>query len=124
MLFGPEDGEEFRDPDVNRSQPMQARMAGGADGDQEIGIADAGKPVMNMEAVPRPAADAPQPIALEDRFPISGEVIFRVPARPVTLRAQTRDHRDSFAAGAKQWLLLKPGVHRRLREAFLTAGEQ
>jgi hypothetical protein len=37
MLFGPEDGEWFRDPEANGSEPMQARMADSADGDQQIG---------------------------------------------------------------------------------------
>jgi hypothetical protein len=69
MLFGPENGEQFRDPPVDRSQPMQARVACGADGDQELRVADAGMPVVNVEVpVPCPAAGAAEVMAGEHDF--------------------------------------------------------
>jgi hypothetical protein len=59
MLFGPEDHNQFGDPDVEGREAMETGVAGGADGDQEIRIAVARMAVMNMEAiVPRPAAAA------------------------------------------------------------------
>jgi hypothetical protein len=74
MLFGPEDGRQFGDPQVDGSQAVEAGVAGGADSDQQIRIADAGIPVMNMEhRIPCPTAPALIPVALQNDFPVSTE---------------------------------------------------
>jgi hypothetical protein len=85
MLFGP---EQFRDPDVDGGQAVEWGVAGRADRNQEIRVAVAGMPVMDVEAVPCSAAGAPKMIAQEDVFPVAAEVIPRVPAHPITFRAQ------------------------------------
>jgi hypothetical protein len=124
MLFGPENREQFRDPDMNRRQAVQAGMAGGADGDQEPRLAHAGLAMVNMELrVPCPAARTPVSIASEYDFPVTGEVISRVPEHPITLRAKSGDDRHSFAAGAKQRLLPGSGVRMSPQKAFSMAGE-
>ena len=118
MLFGPENGEQFRDPRMDRSQPMQSGMAAGANGDQEIRITVAGMPVMNMKKAGLPATGTAEVIAGEDSFAVSAEVIPRVPAHPITLRAQAGDHRDALAAGAKQRLLPGTGLNPNPQKAF------
>jgi hypothetical protein len=62
-------------------------------------------PVMNVEAVPCSAAGAPKVIADEDDFPVASKVIPRMPAGVVTPRAEARDRRNPFAAGAEERLL-------------------
>jgi hypothetical protein len=123
MLFGPEDGERFRDPEANGSEPMQARVADSADGDQQIGVADAGMPVMNMEAIPRPAAAAPELIAREDDFPVPSEVCARMPAGAVAAGAEAGNDGRPFAAGAKQRLLPGTCFPASPQKAFLAIAE-
>jgi hypothetical protein len=102
MLFGPEDREPFRDPRVDGRKAAEPGVAGTADGDQEIGIAAAGMPMMNVEAVPCPAARAAEVIAGEDDLPIPAEVIERVPTGAVTLRAKSVDRNFSPAGTLPQ----------------------
>jgi hypothetical protein len=106
MLFGPEDGEQFGDPDMDGSQAVEAGVAGRADRDQEAWLAHAAPAMVDMKdtCVSCPTALAP----IEDRFPVSAEVIPRVPAHAITLRAEAGDRRDAFTAGAKERLL--PGA--------------
>jgi hypothetical protein len=47
MLFGPEHSQQFRDPDPDGGEAVEARVARRTDGDQEIGMADARIPVIN-----------------------------------------------------------------------------
>ena len=69
MLFGPENGEQFRDPPVDRREAVQAGVAGRADRDQEPGLAHARLAMVNMELrVPCPAARTPVSIAGEHRL--------------------------------------------------------
>ena len=56
-------------------------------------------------------------------FPVSAEVIPRMPAHPVTLRAEAGDGRNPLAAGAKQRLLPGTGLYPGPQEVFSTAGE-
>jgi hypothetical protein len=124
MLLGPEDGEEFGDPDMDRSQAVKPSVAGRADGDQEPRLAQSRLTVMNVEfGVPCSAALAPVLVAGKDDFAVSAEVIPRVPAHPVALRAEAGDRGNSFAAGAKQRLLPGTGLHPGLQDAFRTTGE-
>jgi hypothetical protein len=123
MLFGPEDGEQFRDPDMDRSQTVEAGVAGGADGDQEPRLADTGMPLVNMEAVPCPAARAAEVVAGEHRFPISAKVIPGMPAGAVTPRAQPGDRGDALAAGAEQGFLAESRVPARPQDAFSAIAE-
>jgi hypothetical protein len=56
MLLGPEDGEQFRDPRMNRSQAVQAGVAGGTDANQQIGIAVPAPPMVDMKNAGIPTA--------------------------------------------------------------------
>jgi hypothetical protein len=124
MLFGPENGQQFRNPDMDRSQAMEAGVTGGADRDQEPRLAHARLSVMNVESgIPRPAALALILVANEHQFAVSGEVIARVPAHPIALRAQASNSRNPLTAGAKQWLLPGAGLDPDPQEAFRTAVE-
>ena len=124
MLLSPEDGEPFRDPRMDRSQAMQPGVAAGADGNQEPRLAHARLAMMDVEfSAPCPTALAPVSVALKHAFPVSGEVIPRVPAHPVALRAETADRRDPLPAGAKERLLPKLPLGASPQEAFRSAGE-
>lgn len=124
MLFGPEDCEQFGDPDVDRSQAVKPGVAGRADRNQEIRVTEARMPVMNVEAIPCPAVRASKVIPLENQFPVAAKVISRVPTHPIALRAEARDCRDSFAAGAKEGLLAETGPCGSPQDAFWRAGEE
>jgi hypothetical protein len=110
---------------MDRSQAVQAGMAAGTDGDEEPRLADTRAAMVDMEGagVRCPTALASIVVAVEDRFPISAEVIARVPAHAIALRAEAGDDGDAFAAGAKQRLLLGTGFYPGPQDAFLTAGE-
>jgi hypothetical protein len=125
MLFGPEDGEQFGDPRMDRGQPMKPGVAGGANGNQEIGITVPGMPVMNMKeaCLPCPAARAPVPVALKHGFPVSGEVIPGMPAHQITLRTEAGNGGDPLPAGAKERFLAGTELYPGQQEAFLTTGE-
>ena len=74
MLLDPEDGEQFRDPDADRTQPMQPRVAAGANCNQEARLAQSRPAVMNVEfRVPCPAARASIVVAEEDDFRLSAK---------------------------------------------------
>jgi hypothetical protein len=115
MLFGPKRGEQFGDPDVDGSQAVEAGVAGCADSDEQVLVAFAGPSVVNVKAIPCPAAGAPtKMITGEDGFLVPSEVIPRVPAHPIALRAKPGDSGRPFAAGAKQ-RLFRERVFRRAR---------
>jgi hypothetical protein len=108
MLFGPEDGQQIGDPGVDRRKPMKPGVAGGTDGDQQIGVAVTGMPVMNVEVrIPCPAGPTPETVSVKDRVAVSGEIIFGMPAAPVTT-----------ASKARRW----PEFARRRRKTGLSAG--
>ncbi|HWD98629.1 MAG TPA: hypothetical protein VG345_06320 [Bryobacteraceae bacterium] len=82
-----------------------------------------GMPVVNMKAVPCPAARASKLVAHQHVFPLAGEVIPRMPVGAITLRAEPGDGGDAFATGAEQRLLpeTRPGCSPQ--EAFSIIGE-
>lgn len=123
MLLGPKDGEQFGDPDMDRSEAVETGVAAGADRDEQIGIAVAGMPVMNMKEAGLPAAGAPIAITGQHDFAVPAEVIPRVSAGPITAGAETGDGRDSFAADAEERLLPESPPDASPQEAFLTVGE-
>ena len=89
MLFGPDNGEQLRDPDMEGGEAVEAGVAGGTDGDQERWLANVGPTTVDVElCVPCPTAPALILVALEDDFPVSAEVIPRVPAGPITAGAE------------------------------------
>jgi hypothetical protein len=123
MLFGPEGGKQFRDPDLDGSQAVQPGVAGGADGDEEPRLAHARLPVMNVKEAGLPTAPALESVPDQDLFPVSAKVIPRMPAHPVALRTQAGDGGDSLAAGAKERLLPETGLYPDPQEAFSLTGE-
>jgi hypothetical protein len=105
MLLGPEDGEPFRDPDMDRSQAMQPGVAGGAYRDQQIGITVAGMPMVNMQ---NSGVSPPRNSGIQKRPGLGPFPRFRRsnPASAgasVALRAEVGDDRNPLAAG--EWLL-------------------
>jgi hypothetical protein len=78
--------------------------------------------VMHVNAVPRPAGCATEVIAGEDSFPFSGEVIPRMLAGAIALRAEAGDRGGSLAAGAEQGFLAESRVAAH-PDAFLRSGE-
>jgi len=50
--------EQFRYPDPEDGQAVEAGMAAGADGDQALAVVEARLPMMHMEAGSRPAGAA------------------------------------------------------------------
>jgi hypothetical protein len=81
-------------------------------------------PVMNMEAIPRPAAAAPELIAGKDGFPVSAEVRARMPAGAVAAGAEAGNDGRPFAAGAKQRLLPGTRLPASPQEAFPAGAER
>jgi hypothetical protein len=80
-------------------------------------------PMVNVKELGLPAAPALKGIPDQDLFPVSAEVIPRVPAHPITLRAQAGDGGDSLTTDAKQRLLPKASLYRSGQEVFRTAVE-
>jgi hypothetical protein len=78
MLLGPEDGEQLGSPGMDGGKPMEPRVTGRADSDQNIGITIARLTMVDMKdaGVPVPAARTLKVIALKDDFPVSAEVVF------------------------------------------------
>ena len=59
MLLDPQGDQQFRYPDPERGQAMEAGMAAGADRNQQLAVVDARFPMMDMEPVRRAAGAAP-----------------------------------------------------------------
>jgi hypothetical protein len=72
---------------------MQPSVTAGADRDQQIRITVPRMPMVNMKeaCLPCPAAPILKSAPDEDSFAVSAEVIPRVPAHPIALRAEPAD---------------------------------
>jgi hypothetical protein len=80
--------------------------------------------MVNMEVgVPCPTALAPVPVALKHAFPVAAEVIPRVPAHPITPRAELGDGGHPLATGAKERLLPGTGFYPGPQDALWRRGE-
>jgi len=125
MLFGPEESQRLWDPPVDGSKTVEAGVAAGADGDEQIRITVSRLPMVNMQdaGVPCPATPALKSVPNQDSFPVPAEVIPRVPAHPITLRTQAGYGWDSFAAGAEQRSLAEGRVRVSPQEEFRTTAE-
>jgi hypothetical protein len=64
MLLGPEWNESLRNPPPEGAQTVEAGVTGGADGDQQCALVDAGLTMMHMEAMPCPAGLAGPAVAI------------------------------------------------------------
>jgi hypothetical protein len=105
---------------------VKAGVAGRADRDQEPWLAHAAPAMVDMKdtGVPCPTALAPILVPIEDRFAVSAEVIPRVPAHAITLRAEPGNRRDAFTAGAKERLLPGVGLYPDPQGRVLDAGDR
>jgi hypothetical protein len=72
MLFLPEENEGFRQKAPQSAQTVDAGVAAGAERDEEIGLADAGRAVVDAQSLPRPAAAAPETIPQKDGIAVAG----------------------------------------------------
>ena len=124
MLLSPQNRKQFRDPHPDRSEPVETRVARGADGDQAVGFINRTLAVMHMKDVATTAAPAREAVSHQNRFPVSVEAGFRMPASPVAPGTEPCDHRDCAAADAEQGFLLQPVHCRSAQEAFRNIGER
>ena len=113
MLLGPQISEQLRHPAVDRAEPMQARVAGAAEGDQRGGPVR-GPAVVNDERRRRKANATGAVVALEDPFPLAGEAGAVTPPAVVAGLAEPVAVEIRRSAGAAQGKLLvfEVGGHR------------
>jgi hypothetical protein len=105
MLFLPEENEGFRQKAPQSAQTVDAGVAAGAERDEEIGLADAGRAVVDAQSLPRPAAAAPETIPQKDGIAVAGKVKAGAGLRPVAAGAEAGDGGGSGAAGAEEGFL-------------------
>jgi hypothetical protein len=81
---------------------VEAGVAGGADGDQEFALVDAGLPMMHMQAVACPAGLAGTAVALENLVAEAAEPKPGVGGGLVAGAAEAGHEGEVAAAGAEQ----------------------
>jgi hypothetical protein len=101
MLLGPERNQRLRNPPAQSRQTVEAGVTGGADGDQQIALMDAGLTMMHMEALPCPAGLAGAPVALQNVVAEAGETLAGVGGGTVAGAAEPGDKREITPARAK-----------------------
>ena len=112
MLLGPQLGEQVGDPAVDRAQPVEARMAGAAEGDQRRGAVGGGAVVDDERR--RGVTDAAGAVvAGEDPLPLAGEAVAVAPAAVVAGLAQAAAVEIPGSAGTaeRELLLFEVGGH-------------
>jgi hypothetical protein len=102
MLLGPERNESLRDPDTQGGQTVEAGVTGGADGDEQRAVVDAGLTMMHMEAMPCPAGLAGAAVARQNLVAKAGEALAGVSGGVVAGAAEAGHKREIAAAGAEQ----------------------
>ena len=105
MLFFPEGNERRLNPMAQRAEPVDAGMAGGAQGDQPAAVMDAFLTMMNREFIGRPTAAAAAAVALQNLVAAPGEAAAGMPILPVAAGAQSATKEACLAAGTE-----KPGL--------------
>jgi hypothetical protein len=105
MLLGPEWNESIRNPPPEGAQTVEAGVTGGADGDQQCALVDAGLTMMHMEAMPCPAGLAGAAVALQNFLAQASEALAGVGGGAVAGAAEPRYEGKVPAAGAEQRLL-------------------
>ena len=101
MLLGPQIGEQLGDPAVDRSEPMQARVARAAEGDQRRGPIGGGA-VVDDERI-RSVTDAAE-AAVAGQHPVAlpGEAVAVAAAAVVAGLTQAAAVERRGSAGAAQ----------------------
>jgi hypothetical protein len=102
VLLGPERNEGLRDPHAQGGQAVEAGVTGGADGDQQCALVDAGLTMMHMEAMPCPAGLAGAAVAIQNFLAQASEALAGVCGGAVASAAEVSDKREIAAAGAEQ----------------------
>jgi hypothetical protein len=105
VLFLPEGNEGFRQKSPQSVQAVDAGVATGAEGNQQVQFADSGCPVMDAERLPCPAAAAPEIVAEKDGIAVAGKVKAGAGLCPVAAGAEAGDGGNSGAAGAEKRFL-------------------
>jgi hypothetical protein len=107
MLLAPKLEQRTRQPAAVGPEMMNARVASGANGQQQFGIVPPGTPVMDMERrVPCPASPAAAPIPCEHGFPVRPETPARIPLALAATPALGGPARQGLATAAEQLALL------------------
>jgi hypothetical protein len=122
MLLGPERNESLRDPDTQGGQTVEAGVTGGADGDEQRAVVDAGLTMMHMEAMPCPAGLAGAAVARQNLVAKAGEALAGVSGGVVAGAAEAGHKREIAAAGAEQGSLEgnAEGGGRKCQEKIIT----
>jgi hypothetical protein len=110
MLLAPELEQRTGQPAAIGSQMMNARVASGANGQQQFGLVPAGTPVMDMERLPRPASPTASPVPFEHLFPVAPEPPPGIPLALAAAPALSSPPRQRLATAAEQASLLEPQV--------------
>ncbi len=108
MVLGPKGNERLGNPAADRRQAVQPGMATGAKRDQKSRGVLPRLPVMDMEAIPRPAGPAAARIPFEDGFAVPGKVRTRMSAGAIAAGAETGDGGSSLSANTEQSSLAMP----------------
>ncbi len=112
MLLVPDRDQGRFDPVVKRLKPVDARVAGGAKGQQKAGVMEARSAVVDGQLPIRPTALTTTAVAIQHTFPVAGKAAAGVGVPPVTSRAQSGTKQLEAAAGAEE-----PGLPTRARAA-------
>ena len=109
MLFGPGRNERQREIVPDTSGPVEAGVAGGAQGNEPFPGMRTRVAVMDMDPPRvrrrRGTALATKPVAEQNGFAVTAEAGLRAPGRRVAAPTEAGDGRLGLAAGAKQSLL-------------------
>jgi hypothetical protein len=102
VLLDPQQNESFRNPDPQGGQAVEASVAGGADGDEQLALMDAGLTMMHMEAMPCPAGLAGAAVALQNLVAKAGEALAGMDSGAIAGAAEASSPGKIAAAGAEQ----------------------
>jgi hypothetical protein len=105
VLFLPKGNEGFRQKSPQSVQAVDAGVAAGAEGNQQVQFADSGCPVVDAQSLPRPAAAAPETVPQKHGVAVAGEVKAGAGLCPVAGGAETGDGGGTGAAGAEEGFL-------------------
>jgi hypothetical protein len=116
--FGPQHRERLGYPPVDGSEPVQPGVAGQADRDQEVWVADTGMSVRHVNAVPRPAGCAAEVISGRGQLPGFRRSNPANAGGPDNTLNRGRRWRDLLTAGAEERFLSEFPFLGSPKEAF------
>lgn len=101
VLLFPKSNQRLGDPDPDGAQPVEANVAGCADGNQQPTLMDAGLTVMHMELVPCPTGLAGAAVALQNLVAEAPEALAGAGGGAVARAAEAAGPGEIPAAGAQ-----------------------